>query len=136
MVPQGALFGAMAIGFPFQYAGPGAYIFEARQPGTITLYQAQNTGVDYMFVLETNGTIPPLPPGYQQGPVTGYVYPTQICGSVPLYHLYNPQVVDHFYTIDEAEKQDVILWGNYTDQGILAYVLPLSTGEHTKLSER
>ncbi|KAJ7890077.1 hypothetical protein B0H14DRAFT_2497364 [Mycena olivaceomarginata] len=46
-----------------------------------------------------------------------FVYTTQICGSVPLFRLYNVAGTDHFYT-----KRAAFLASGLIDQGIAAYV--------------
>jgi hypothetical protein len=52
-----------------------------------------------------------------QNPI--YVYPTQLCGSVPFYRMYSS--TDHFYTADPAERASAAGIG-YTDEGIEGYV--------------
>jgi hypothetical protein len=36
--------------------------------------------------------------GYAMAGITAYVYPTQLCGSTPIYHVFNPSTSDDFYT--------------------------------------
>lgn len=62
--------------------------------------------------------------GYTYEDVAAYVYATQICGSVPLYRLYQPVCVDHFYTIDTAEVRTASMTENYVEEGIQCYVMP------------
>ncbi|KAJ7774387.1 hypothetical protein B0H14DRAFT_2401843 [Mycena olivaceomarginata] len=33
-----------------------------------------------------------------------YIYPTQLCGSMPFYRLFSSGTGDHFYTIDASER--------------------------------
>ncbi|KIJ48652.1 hypothetical protein M422DRAFT_97814, partial [Sphaerobolus stellatus SS14] len=115
-----------------RYMGVRAYMFPTQQPGTVPLYGFSQNDVDRMFVLAlADGSEPPSPTGYQPGtsPLTGnniagYFYPTQVCGSVPLYQLFSSQITDHFYTTDEQERQLLISENLYADLGIIAYVLP------------
>ncbi|KAJ7624391.1 hypothetical protein FB45DRAFT_923297 [Roridomyces roridus] len=65
--------------------------------------------------------------GYQvnNDPSTVYIYPTQVCGSVPVYRLYSSSGTDNFYTTSESERLDFIANEGYADVGITGYVLPL-----------
>ncbi|KAJ7247312.1 hypothetical protein C8J57DRAFT_1523085 [Mycena rebaudengoi] len=58
---------------------------------------------------------------YTKEGITGYVYPSQICGSVKLVRLYNNQ--DHFYTTDPQEVNDARRAG-YHVEGDAGYILP------------
>ncbi|KAJ7257336.1 hypothetical protein C8J57DRAFT_1721177 [Mycena rebaudengoi] len=53
-----------------------------------------------------------------------YIYPTQICGSVPFYRADNVAKTDILYTTSESEKLDFIANQGFTDMGIAGYVLP------------
>ncbi|KAJ7705729.1 hypothetical protein B0H14DRAFT_2483943, partial [Mycena olivaceomarginata] len=46
--------------------------------------------------------------GYRDGRITVYIYPTQICGSIPYYRLYNSTATEHFYTVSEAERESLL----------------------------
>ncbi|KAJ7019938.1 hypothetical protein C8F04DRAFT_904008, partial [Mycena alexandri] len=51
------------------------------------------------------------------------VYPSQICGSVPLYGLYQSVATIHFYTINETTYDAMLaVTGGWADQGIAGYV--------------
>ena len=52
----------------------------------------------------------------------GYIYTSQLPGSVPLYRSYNPSTSDHFYTIDWNEAHAP----GYNYEFIAGYVLPAS----------
>ncbi|KAJ7243539.1 hypothetical protein C8J57DRAFT_1366112 [Mycena rebaudengoi] len=53
-----------------------------------------------------------------------YIYPTQICGSVPFYRADNVAKTDILYTTSESEQLDFIANQGFTDMGIAGYVLP------------
>ena len=42
--------------------------------------------------------------------------------TIPLYRLYSPGVVDHFYTTNAAERDNAIQHLGYNDEGVAAYV--------------
>ncbi|KAJ7685934.1 hypothetical protein B0H17DRAFT_898997, partial [Mycena rosella] len=50
-----------------------------------------------------------------------YIYPTQTCGSVPLYRSHSTLGTDHFYTIDATERDDSANTG-WVYQEIAGYV--------------
>ena len=53
-----------------------------------------------------------------------YVFTTPVCGSVPLYRVYNPDAIEHFYTTN-VTKRDNALQHGYKDDGVSAYVNPV-----------
>ncbi|KAJ7922445.1 hypothetical protein B0H13DRAFT_2317487 [Mycena leptocephala] len=57
--------------------------------------------------------------------IAGYIYPSQICGSVPFYGLYSTAATEHFYTINEPDYNAKLASGAWTDEGIAGYVLDL-----------
>lgn len=61
--------------------------------------------------------------GYTFEGVPGWIYPSQVCGSIPLYRTYDASGTDHFYTQSQSEYQGVIAEG-FLDEGIVGYILP------------
>jgi hypothetical protein len=63
--------------------------------------------------------------GYSYEGITGYVYPPSgsSCGGAPLYRLYNPTIVDHFYTMSAPERDNAATKLGYTEEGTAAYIL-------------
>jgi hypothetical protein len=59
----------------------------------------------------------------QEEGVTGYVYPRQAAGTVPLLRLRNPSNQRTLYTTDATEAQNVATAG-WTNDGAIAYILP------------
>lgn len=94
------------------------------QLGTVPLYAfARTASVDFVYLISTNGNPPPTPAGFANPEIIGYVYPTQICGSVPLYGASFASPPDHWYTTELNEHNEIISFG-WTDVGITAFVLP------------
>jgi hypothetical protein len=62
--------------------------------------------------------------GYNDEGTACYVYKHDSYDNnlVPLYRLYNPDVVDHFYTTSDNERQNAIDNDGYNDEGIACYV--------------
>ncbi|PPQ70510.1 hypothetical protein CVT25_007660 [Psilocybe cyanescens] len=95
------------------------------QTGTASFWrlQANSGNSDYVFAMSSNNN-PPVVSGFSQFPtIIAYVYPSQVCDSVPLFVLFLSSATDHYYTIDTTERQNLITLG-WADQGIAAYVLP------------
>ncbi|KAF9555303.1 hypothetical protein CPC08DRAFT_712165 [Agrocybe pediades] len=95
------------------------------QQGTIPMYRAFNpTTPDYISLTSSNGN-PPVVSGFQVSTdVVAYVYPSAICGSIPLYGTAQEAAGDHWYTTIPSERDDLVANG-WIDSGIAAYVLPL-----------
>ncbi|KDR79146.1 hypothetical protein GALMADRAFT_208613 [Galerina marginata CBS 339.88] len=64
--------------------------------------------------------------GYRDEGVEGYIWPTSTNGgqlqTIPFYRVYNPTVVNHFYTTSTAERDDAINNLGYNSEGIAGYV--------------
>ena len=48
-------------------------------------------------------------------------------GAVPLYRAYSPSATDHFYTTNEAERDNAVNNLGYSAEGIAAYIFPSAT---------
>jgi len=97
----------------------------AGQINTVPLYAfARTTSVDFVYLISTDGNPPPTPSGFTASGIIGNVYPTQICGSVPLYGASFASPPDHWYTTELNEHNEIISFG-WTDIGITAFVLPV-----------
>ncbi|KIJ44697.1 hypothetical protein M422DRAFT_168013, partial [Sphaerobolus stellatus SS14] len=90
---------------------------------TVPLYYLYNPTIqNYMFLTpDSNGNSPSTVQGNDL-----FVYPTPVCGSVPLYALFDSAVSDHWFTTDLVPEHGFLLTRGYTDGGIVANVLPLS----------
>lgn len=93
------------------------------QPSTVPLYYL-NTPTDRLAYLISSDGIPPTLSGFETGRIIGYVYPTQICGSVPLYGAAFSATGTHWYTTNLNDHNSLVSLG-WVDAGVTAYVLPL-----------
>ncbi|KAJ6551004.1 hypothetical protein DFH09DRAFT_1168081 [Mycena vulgaris] len=107
------------------YQALAAFVFATQEESTIPLHHMVNpttfdriytTNTTEVNVLEKNGYgTAALEPLY-------YIYPTQICGSVPFYRLSKLALHDHFFTASEIERIESIESQGYADEGIAGYV--------------
>jgi len=100
--------------------GEIGYMFTTQELGTVTLYRMHVIGSYQRYY--TISSTPPV--GYVFEAIAGYVYPTQICGSVPLYQIFKSSISDHLCTISKVEANMRIGLMGYTNPEIVAYVLP------------
>ncbi|KAJ3932312.1 MAG: hypothetical protein NXY57DRAFT_1003491 [Lentinula lateritia] len=113
--------------------GDSAFLWSTPQPGTIPLFRLYNeNSTDHFYTMSSDELPEMMDNGwaYDTAPnhTAGYVYPYSICGAAPIYRLFNPTIVDHFYTMDVAESQNAVKTG-YQDQGIAGFaILPAANG--------
>jgi len=62
--------------------------------------------------------------GYSAEGITGYIFPTQVTQTVPLYRSYSAGGTDHFYTVNKAESDNAVANLGYSYEGIAGYVFP------------
>lgn len=58
---------------------------------------------------------------YKLEGTAGYIFPTQVPGTVPLYRMWNGDIADHFYTAS-LDEYNAVTW--YTKEGIAGYIFP------------
>ena len=110
----------------WQFQGPAFLAWLTPQEFTIPFYQladlpSQN---NFIFLPQINGSAPTVP-GFATQIIAGYVYATQICGSVPLFSASNDAASDHWWTTSQSDHDALIASGTgWVDAGIVFYVLP------------
>ena len=108
--------------------GDAAQVFplDTQNPNAVPLYRLYKTNEDHFYTASATQRDNAINnSGYKDEGVTAYIYASQICGSIPLYRMYQPTIVDHFYTVNETEKLDFLDNRGYVDEGITGYVLPI-----------
>ncbi|KAJ7149487.1 hypothetical protein C8R43DRAFT_887866, partial [Mycena crocata] len=74
------------------------------------------TVVDNFYTISTTERDLALESGYVAGRIDSFIYPTQICGSIPFYQIFAPAATEHFYIISAALQHIVLAQGGWTDQ--------------------
>ncbi|KDQ09467.1 hypothetical protein BOTBODRAFT_37042 [Botryobasidium botryosum FD-172 SS1] len=92
--------------------------------GAIPLYRMWN-GNDHFYTADLREveSVSVNIPSYKLEPHPGYVFPTQIEGTIPLHRLYYPWGGDHFYTCDDVEKARCVA-GGWHNEGHVGFVFP------------
>lgn len=88
---------------------------------------------DNMYLTSANSSSPPVVSGYDTIEIVGYVYSTQVCGSVPIYSAFEERVGDHWYTTSQTGYQQLLASG-WADAGIPFYALPPTGGKYCYIS--
>jgi len=92
--------------------------------GTVPFYRAYN-GRDHFYttdLAERDNAISKL--NYRSEGIACYVWPSQQCGGVPFYRLFQPKTTgDHFYTTSASERDNAIKNLGYVSEGTACYVL-------------
>ncbi|KAJ6465571.1 hypothetical protein DFH09DRAFT_529576 [Mycena vulgaris] len=110
---------------PWTYQALAAFVFATQEESTIPLHQMVNpTTFDRIYTINTTEVSVLEKNGYGPAVVEPlyYIYPTQICGSVPFYRLSKLALHDHFFTASETERIVYIDSQGYADEGIAGYV--------------
>ncbi|KAF7309547.1 hypothetical protein MIND_00325600 [Mycena indigotica] len=118
----------------FVSEGIRALVFTKQVAGSVRLHRLYTPFENDHFYTtnQTNDVTKALSLGYvleddpsQHTPI--YVYPTPLCGAVPFYRLLNlgvvNETVDHFYTVNETEKDTILKYG-WVLEKIEGYVFP------------
>ncbi|KAJ7722338.1 hypothetical protein B0H16DRAFT_1385890, partial [Mycena metata] len=117
---------SLSNGFPtWNYQALVAFVFATQEESTGPFYQMVNSATgDRIYTINATEVTALERTGYGQAvaePVY-YIYPSQICGSVPFYRLSKVAKHDHFYTVSEADRITAIDSQGYADEGIAGYV--------------
>ncbi|KAJ3972967.1 hypothetical protein EV361DRAFT_781913, partial [Lentinula raphanica] len=114
------------VGGVYAFEGEAAFIWSSSQPGTIPLFRLYNrNATDHFYTMSSDEVPEMMLFGWANDTgapdqIAGYVYPYSICGASPIYRLFNPTAMDHFYTMDDVESQSAVAAG-YQAQGIAGY---------------
>ncbi|KAF8180947.1 hypothetical protein K438DRAFT_1602107, partial [Mycena galopus ATCC 62051] len=110
--------------------GVAAFVFLAQEESTVRLYRLYSTAAtDHFYTISTTERDSAVTNGYMPESELIYTYPTQICGSIPLFRLFSASGKlhnwpDNFYSTSESERQNFITNEGYSDVEIAGYVLP------------
>jgi hypothetical protein len=114
-------------GYVFQ--GVVAHVFVAQELSTVPLFHLTRIvdfalAVDDLYTVSTADRDSVVASGfYTFVDIASYVYPSQICGSVPFYRLWQASAVRHFYTTSLEKRDAMLATGSWADEGIEGYVL-------------
>ena len=91
-------------------------LYTAQLGNLIPFYRCALFGGKHLYTADVNceGA------GTNEGAM-GYIAPSPICGSTPLYRLYYAATGDHFYTTSDSERASAIA-GGHVDEGTVGYV--------------
>ncbi|KAJ7702823.1 hypothetical protein B0H17DRAFT_923215, partial [Mycena rosella] len=117
--------------FSYSFIGTAARVFTTQELSTVPFFHVRSGSVlgplhsDNLYTTSTTERDSALVSGYVDTGIAGYIYPSQICGSVPFYRLFTTTatVTEHFYTINATYRATLVASGAWTDEGIAGYVL-------------
>lgn len=98
-----------------------------QQNSTVPLFQlATADRSQYIYRVGADARTPPVVSGFSTDVfIVGWVYDSQMCGGVPLTGVTLERVTDSYFTTS-AFEHDSLVNGGWTDNGIIAFVVPLS----------
>ncbi|KAJ7589251.1 hypothetical protein C8J56DRAFT_860047 [Mycena floridula] len=105
----------------FVLEGVAAQVYETQEGSTVPLFGLHSSAATAnVLTTSTTEKATLIQQGFTDAGIFAYIYPSQICGSVPFYRLYKPGV-DNFHTTSISERDDAVASG-YTFVGITGYV--------------
>ncbi|KAJ7043766.1 hypothetical protein C8F04DRAFT_1229241 [Mycena alexandri] len=118
---------------PSGYAlqGVAGLVFVTQEESTVPFYRLHqllaNSVNNNFFTTNTTERDLAIQQGFSLTPTDPltFIYPTEICGAVPFYRVFNPGAQANFYTTSESRRLDFIANQGYEDLGIAGYILPL-----------
>ncbi|KAJ6450184.1 hypothetical protein C8R45DRAFT_849249, partial [Mycena sanguinolenta] len=113
-----------------QYLGTAAFIFSIQDTSTVPFHCLHSPAATTVFyTANETERLAALASGYTDYMTAGYIYPSQICGSVPLYRLHLIAAnSDYIYTTSVTDRENAITSG-FTYEGIAGYVYDLLSCE-------
>lgn len=94
------------------------YLYSAANAGLVPFYRCSLGNGSHLYT--TSSTCEGAGGATNEGSM-GYIATSQVCGSVPLYRLYDATNGDHFYTTSSSEAASAE-GGGYATEGIAGYV--------------
>jgi len=87
------------------------------------LYSKSQKDHFYTVGVDENNTLNSISAqGYEYEDVLGYMFSSQVLGTVPLYRLYNRDLKNHIYTTSSLESKNLNLSNGYSYENIEGYV--------------
>ncbi|KAJ7752402.1 hypothetical protein B0H14DRAFT_425262 [Mycena olivaceomarginata] len=106
--------------FSYSFEGVAAGVFSSKEGASVPLFRLNN-GANHFYTTNATEVSEFIAAGYGLELTAAWVYNECICGSHPLFRLFDPKKGDHFYTTSESEVQAFLAQG-YVSQGIAAFV--------------
>ena len=97
------------------------YLYATAQAGLVPFYRCSTAAGDHLYTTDASCE------GETVEGSMGWIATTSVCGSVPLYRLFNATSGDHLYTTSMAEVTSAE-GGGYVSQGTAGYVWPAICG--------
>ncbi|KAK0203879.1 hypothetical protein DFS33DRAFT_1432276 [Desarmillaria ectypa] len=102
--------------------GDAARIYDFQATGTTPFYRMYSpTAIDHFYTTDKAQWKNAINNrGYNDEGIAGYIYPStsQVCGGVPFYRMYRPNMHDHFYTTHAAERDNAVKNGGHQEEQI------------------
>lgn len=105
---------------------PAFRAWPTQQDFTVPLFQLETADASQViYRIGVDANTPPVVSGFDSFvALIGWVYGSQVCGSVPLMSAVQARFTDHYFTTNQFEHDGLITDG-WTDGGVVAFVIPL-----------
>lgn len=106
---------------------PAFKAWPAQQNFTVPLFQLCTSSLaQCIYKIGADANTPPVVSGFNADVfLLGWVYDSQVCGSVPLLSVVLSALTDHYFTTNPF-YHDTLIADGWADSGVIAFVIPLN----------
>jgi hypothetical protein len=106
------------------------YVRKHNEVGYLPVFRAFD-GSDHFYTTD-EAEYQSLPASYQRHGKSFHIANSAINNHIPLYKLYHPETVDHFFTTSQRERDNAVKKG-FEERGVLGYVVSSPHPQHVPL---
>jgi lysophospholipase L1-like esterase len=112
----------------WQYEGIVWYVYSLYENDTLPVFRFYSPELQsHLFSMdenEKNYIVENMKDVWRYESMAFFVFPNQKEDTSPIYRMYNPSLITHFFTMDSNERDAMLSTGEWNDEGIAYYAFP------------